>query len=133
MADLVRNIDVHCEIDFMRASSYESGTESSGIVTVKLDVKDIENRHVLIVEDIVDSGYTMSSILKMLKDRNPKSIALCALLNKPSRRIPGIEVNIDYCGFEVENEFVVGYGLDYDSKYRNLPFIGILKPEIYSK
>lgn len=130
MSDLVRNIDLHCEIDFMIASSYGSGTESSGVITIKQDVKDVEGQHVLIVEDIVDSGFTMMSVLEILKGRKPASLALASLLDKPSRR--KVPVNVDYVGFEVPDEFVVGYGLDYDSRYRNLPYIGVLKPEMYS-
>ena len=131
MADLVREIDLHCELDFMIVSSYGSGTESSGILTIKQDVKDIEGKHVLIVEDIVDSGFTMTSVLDILKKRGPASVALCSLLDKPSRRT--MPVTIDYCGFEIPDAFIVGYGLDYDSRYRNLPYIGILKSEVYSK
>ena len=130
MSDLVRNIDLHCEIDFMIASSYGSGTESSGVITIKQDVKDVEGQHVLIIEDIVDSGFTMMSVMEILKGRKPASIALAALLDKPSRR--KVPVDIAYTGFEVPDEFVVGYGLDYDSRYRNLPYIGVLKPEMYS-
>ena len=131
MADLICEIDLHCELDFMIVSSYGSGTESSGILTIKQDVKDVEKQHVLIVEDIVDSGFTMASVLDILKKRGPASLALCSLLDKPSRRT--VPVTIDYRGFEIPDEFVVGYGLDYDSRYRNLPYIGVLKPEVYSK
>lgn len=130
MSDLVRKIDLHCEIDFMIASSYGNGTESSGVITIKQDVKDIRGQHVLLVEDIVDSGFTMKSVLELLKKREPASLALCSLLDKPSRR--QMPVDIDYCGFEIPDEFVVGYGLDYASRYRNLPYIGILKSEMYS-
>ena len=130
MSDLVRSIDLHCEIDFMIASSYGDTTESSGVITIKQDVRDVEGYHVLIVEDIVDSGFTMKSVLELLKKRDPASLALCALLDKPSRR--KMSVDIDYCGFEIPDEFVVGYGLDYASRYRNLPYIGVLKPEMYS-
>lgn len=131
MADLIREIGVHCELDFMIASSYGGGTESSGIIYIKQDINAVEGRHILLVEDIVDSGYTMSTVLHLLKNRNPKSLALCSLLDKPSRRIK--DVPIDYRGFEIPDDFVVGYGLDYDSRYRNLPYIGVLKPEIYTK
>ena len=99
MSDLVRNIDLHCEIDFMIASSYGDATESSGVITIKQDVKDVKGQHVLVVEDIVDSGYTMKSVLELLKKRNPASLALCSLLDKPSRR--QMPVEIDYCGFEI--------------------------------
>jgi len=130
MSELVRHIDLHCEIDFMIASSYGDGTESSGVITIKQDVKDVTGYHVLLVEDIVDSGFTMMSVLELLKKRGPASVALVSLLDKPSRR--KVDVNIDYCGFEIPDEFVVGYGLDFASRYRNLPFIGVLKPEMYS-
>ena len=131
MSDLVRNIDLHCEIDFMIASSYGDGTESTGRITIKQDVKDIRDQHVLLVEDIVDSGFTMRSVLELLQDRDPASIALCSLLDKPDRR--KMPVHIDYCGFEIPDKFVVGYGLDFASRYRNLPYIGVLKPEMYQK
>ncbi len=130
LADLVRSIDLHCEIDFMAASSYGSGTESSGQITVTRDVGDIAGQHVLVVEDIVDSGFTMNYILRLLRSRDPASLKLCSLLNKPSRR--KAPVHIDYCGFDIPDKFVVGYGLDYAGMYRNLPFIGVLKPECYS-
>ena len=129
IADLVRNIDLHCEIDFMVASSYGNATESSGQIKISRDIGNIQGQHVIVIEDIVDSGNTMQYILDILKSRNPASLKLCALLDKPSRR--KVPVTIDYCGFEIEDEFVVGYGLDYASRYRNLPFIGVLKPEIY--
>ena len=133
MSDLVRNIDLHCEIDFMSASSYGNSTHSSGYVTIKQDVKDIRDQHVLIVEDIVDSGFTMKNVLALLKSRNPASLALCSLLDKPSRRDPSVgDICIDYLGFSIEDEFVVGYGLDYASRYRNLPYIGVLKQEMYA-
>ncbi len=129
ISELVRNIDLHCEIDFMVASSYGNSTESSGNIKISRDIGNIEGQHVIIVEDIVDSGNTMRYILDSLSARNPASLKLCSLLDKPSRR--KVEVNIDYLGFEIEDEFVVGYGLDYASRYRNLPYIGILKPEVY--
>jgi len=131
IADLVRHINLHCEIDFMAASSYGNSTESSGKIKVSRDIGDIAGQHVIIIEDIVDSGNTMRYILDMLNERKPASLKLCSLLDKPSRR--KVDVQIDYCGFEIEDEFVVGYGLDYASQYRNLPFIGVLKPEIYTK
>ena len=130
-ADLVRQIKVPLYIDFMAASSYGSGTETSGSVKIKKDLDtDIRGRHVLLVEDIIDSGVTMSRLMAELAKREPASIRLCALLSKPSRR--QVDVQIDYCGFEVPDEFLVGYGLDYADKYRNLPVIGVLKREIYS-
>ena len=130
-ADLVRQINVPLNIDFMVASSYGSGTETSGSVKIKKDLDgDIKGRHVLLGEDIIDSGVTMSRLMAELAKREPASIRLCALLSKPSRR--QVDVQIDYCGFEVPDEFLVGYGLDYAEKYRNLPVVGILKREIYS-
>jgi len=130
-ADLVRDIDIPLNIDFMVASSYGNGTETSGKVNIKKDLSvDIKGRHVLLVEDIIDSGVTMSQLMEVLKQREPASLKLCALLSKPSRR--QVDVNIDYCGFEIPDEFVVGYGLDYAENYRNLPLIGVLKPEVYA-
>jgi len=130
MSDILRKINMPCSIDFMIASSYGSGTMSSGVVKISKDLSvDIENKNVIIIEDIVDSGNTLSSIMELLKNRNPASLKLCSLLSKPSRRVK--EVKIDYLGTEIPDEFVVGYGLDYDERYRNLPYIGVLKPEIY--
>ncbi len=130
-ADLTRNINIPLNIDFMVASSYGNGTETSGKVNIKKDLSvDIKGRHVLLVEDIIDSGVTMSQLMEVLQQREPASLKLCALLSKPSRR--QIDVKIDYCGFEIPDEFVVGYGLDYAEKYRNLPVIGVLKPEVYA-
>ena len=129
MADLVRAIDLHCEIDFMAASSYGNSTESSGQIRITRDLTNVEGQHLLIVEDIVDSGYTMDYILRLLRGRNPASVKLASLLDKPSRR--KVPVHIDYCGFEIEDKFVVGYGLDFAGRYRNLPFVGVLKPECY--
>jgi hypoxanthine phosphoribosyltransferase len=130
MADLTRAIKVPVAIDFMAVSSYGHGTSSSGVVRILKDLdEDIEGKHVLIVEDIIDSGLTLTYLLENLKSRKPASLKLCTLLNKPERR--KAEVHIDYNGFTVPDYFVVGYGLDYAEKYRNLPFIGILKPEVY--
>ena len=129
MADLVRAIDLHCEIDFMAASSYGNSTESSGQIRITRDLTNVEGQHLLLVEDIVDSGYTMDYILRLLHGRNPASVKLASLLDKPSRR--KVPVHIDYCGFEIEDKFVVGYGLDFAGRYRNLPFVGVLKPEAY--
>ena len=132
MADFCRAITVPCEIGFMCAKSYYSGTQSTGVVKITMDLdQDISQYHVIIVEDIVDSGFTLTYLTKMLESRGAASIKLCTLLDKPSRRAPGITLKADYSGFEVGNEFVVGYGLDYAEKYRNLPYIGILKPEVY--
>ena len=131
MADLSRRITIPCEFDFMVASSYGGGTETCGVVKVSKDLSiDIEGYDVLIVEDVVDSGVTLNYILDMIGDRKPASLKLCTLLDKPARRKK--PVHIDYSGYTLPDEFVVGYGMDYAEKYRNLPFIGILKPEIYS-
>lgn len=130
MADLARSIKVPVAIDFMAVSSYGAGTTSSGVVRILKDLdENVEGKHILVVEDIIDSGLTLNYLLDNLKSRKPASIKLCTLLNKPERR--KVEVKIDYNGFDVPDYFVIGYGLDYAEKYRNLPFIGILKPEIY--
>ncbi len=132
--DLIRALDIPIALDFMAVSSYGNRTKSSGEVEIRKDLSSsIEGKHVIIVEDIVDSGFTLSYLTRMLKSRGAASISLCTLLDKPSRRAPGITLKADYSGFEVANEFVVGYGLDYAEKYRNLPYIGILKPAIYEK
>ena len=132
MADLMRAITVPCQIDFMCVSSYGAGTQSSGVVKI---IKDLDiNLHgldLLIVEDILDSGKTLHYITKMLSDRGTASIRIATLLDKPERR--AAPLTPDYCCFTVPDEFVVGYGLDYDEKFRNLPYIGILKPEVYTK
>lgn len=129
--DLVRRVDIPMELDFMAVSSYGQGAMSSGNVRIRKDLdEDIRDRHVLICEDIIDSGITMKHLLSLLSARGPASIRLGALLSKPSRR--ETDVAIDYCGWEIPDAFIVGYGLDYAEKYRNLPYIGILKPEIYS-
>ena len=129
MADLMRAVKIPCGIDFMVVSSYGgANTESTGLVKI---IKDLTGKDVLIVEDILDTGITLSHLLPMLKMRNPRSVRLCTILSKPSRRKANIEP--DYLGFEVPDEFVVGYGLDYDEKYRNLPYVGVLKPEVYTK
>ena len=132
MADLTRQIQSFCEIDFMAVSSYGGGTSSSGQVKIVKDLTEsIEGRDVLVVEDILDSGNTLSYLLEMLRARKPASIKLCTLLDKPDRRVKPIQV--DYVGFIIPDAFVVGYGLDYDERYRNLPYIGVLKPEVYEK
>jgi len=132
MADLARAIKVPVAIDFMAVSSYGAGVSSSGVVRILKDLdENVEGKHVLVVEDIIDSGLTLNYLLDNLKSRQPASIKLCTLLNKPERR--KVNVKIDYNGFNVPDYFVIGYGLDYAEKYRNLPFIGILKPEVYSK
>ncbi|WP_300278156.1 hypoxanthine phosphoribosyltransferase [Peptacetobacter sp.] len=124
--DLIRQIDLDVKIDFMNVSSYGEGTESSGTVRILKDLDtDIRNRNVLIVEDIIDSGRTLSNLVKELKIREPKSLKLCTLLDKPSRRV--VDVDVEYVGFEIEDKFIVGYGIDYAEKYRNLPYIGIVE------
>ena len=132
MADLSRAIDIPVQIDFMSVSSYGAGTKSSGQVEIKKDLSDsIEGVHVIVVEDILDSGNTLSYLLAVLSARHPASVKLCTLLDKPERREKPITA--DYIGFTIPNAFIVGYGLDYAEDYRNLPYIGILKPEVYSK
>ena len=130
MSDLIRRLPLPLTIDFMAISSYGGSTESSGAVRILKDISEsIEGKHVLVVEDIVDTGLTLQNLLDVLKARKPLSLAVCALLNKPSRR--KAKVAVDYCGFEIPDEFVVGYGLDFAGHYRHLPYIGVLKPEIY--
>lgn len=131
MSDIIRKITIPIQIDFMAASSYGKGTSTSGSVKIIKDLDiDVSGFDILIVEDILDSGVTLSNLIEVLKSRNPKSVNVCTLLTKPARR--KVEVPVKYEGFEVPDEFVVGYGLDYAEHYRNLPFIGILKEEIYS-
>ncbi|OOM82043.1 hypoxanthine-guanine phosphoribosyltransferase [Clostridium puniceum] len=131
-AELIKNISIPCEIDFMAVSSYGNSTETSGVVRILKDLdSNIEGKDILIVEDIVDTGVTLAYLLKYLKARKANSIEIVALLNKQARRTSDLEVK--YIGFEVPDGFIVGYGIDYAEKYRNLPFIGILKPEIYEK
>ena len=131
LADLMRCLDIHLEIDFMAISSYGGKqTESTGVVRILMDLaSSIEDRHVLIVEDIVDTGRTLDYILHNLETRRPASLKVCALLDKPSRRI--VPVPLAYVGFEVADKFVIGYGLDFNEQYRNLPYVGVLKPEKY--
>ena len=132
-ADMIRHIQVPCQMDFMWLSSY-AGTDSTGKMLVRQDVTaDIEGRHVLILEDIFDTGNSLEFTVNHLKKQNPASIKICTLLDKPERRRPGVTVQADYVGFTIPNAFVVGYGLDYNEKYRNLPYVGILKPEVYAK
>lgn len=133
MADLMRAIKLPCQIDFMSVSSYGSGTKTSGVVKI---IKDLDNEIVcgndlLIVEDILDSGVTLEYLMKVLSARNPNSIKICTLLDKPERRKANVKA--DYSGAQIPDAFVVGYGLDYDEKYRNLPFVGALKPAVYEK
>lgn len=132
MADLLRAISVPCTIDFMSVSSYGSGTSSSGEVKIIKDFdQSVEGRHLIVIEDILDSGRTLSYLMKTLKARGAASITLCTFLDKPERRV--VPVEVAYCGFTVPDAFIVGYGLDYDQKYRNLPYVGVLKPSVYEK
>jgi hypoxanthine phosphoribosyltransferase len=131
LADLMREIDLPLEIDFIAVSSYGDATESSGVVRILMDLeRNIQGRHVLIVEDIIDTGRTLSYIIENLRTRGPASIKVCTLLDKPARR--ELDIPIDYVGFTIPDRFVIGYGLDYGEIYRNLPFVGVLKPELYS-
>ncbi len=130
LGDLMRHIDLPCEIDFMDISSYGTGASSSGVVRILKDLEeDITNRHVLVVEDIIDTGLTLSYLRRSLLARNPASLEIFALLSKPSRR--RVDLEVKYLGFEVPDEFVVGYGLDYAGSYRNLPDVCVLKPEVF--
>ncbi len=126
MCELAKRITVPVSLDFMSVSSYGSDTKSSGVVKIVKDLDDsIKDKDVVVVEDIVDSGRTLSYLMEMLRDKGPRSLRLCTLLDKPERRV--VDVNVDYTGFAIPDEFVVGYGLDYDQKYRNLPYIGIVE------
>lgn len=132
MADLIRAINIPCAVDFMSVSSYDSGTESGGAVRILKDLDSpLENYDVLIVEDILDSGNTLNYVKDILSRRNPKSLKICTMFNKPSRR--QVDIQADYVGYEIADEFIVGYGLDYSERYRNLPYVGVLKSEVYSK
>lgn len=132
-ADMVRAVKTPCQMDFMWISSY-AGTSSTGNMDVKKDISvDIKGRHVLILEDIFDTGNSLDFTYRHLLSKEPASLKICTLLDKPSRRKEGITLQADYVGFTVPNAFVVGYGLDYNEHYRNLPYVGILKPEVYSK
>ncbi len=131
LADLMRQIDLPLEIDFMAVSSYGDSTESSGVVRILMDLEtNIQGRNVLIVEDIIDTGRTLNYIIQNLRTRHPASLKICTLLNKTARRV--LDIPVDYVGFEIPDKFVIGYGLDYGEIYRNLPFVGVLKPELYS-
>ena len=130
--ELAKRIDLPVSFDFMSVSSYGSGTVSSGIVKIVKDPDEaIEGEDVLLVEDIIDSGNTLKYLVDILKQRKPNSLKICTLLDKPERRVA--DVNVDYVGFEIPDKFVVGYGLDYCQQYRNMPYIGVLKPEVYTK
>lgn len=124
--ELTKRIDLPMQIDFMKVSSYGSATKSSGVINVQQDISgNVEGKNVIIVEDIIDTGNTLHRLIELFKSRNPKTISLCTLLDKPERR--QVEVNVDYVGFPIPDKFVVGYGLDVDEKYRNLPYIGIIE------
>ncbi len=131
MADLMRAVDLYCDIDFMAVSSYGSGTTTTGAVKINKDLTyNVEGRHIILIEDILDSGVTLSYLKKYIEARKPASVSICTLLDKPARR--KADINADYVGFECPDAFIVGYGLDYAERYRNLPYIGVLKPEIYA-
>ena len=132
LADLMRTTPIPLALDFLEVSSYGAGTESTGAVRILKDLANpIEGRHVLVVEDILDTGHTLSYVFDHLRAQRPESVRLCVLLDKPARRV--IPIEIDYRGFEIPDKFVVGYGLDYAEHYRNLPFVGVLKPEVYAR
>ena len=132
-ADMMKAYDAPCEIDFMWISSYQ-GTNSTGGMIVRKDVtKDIKGRHVVILEDIYDTGNSLEFVVNHIKSKNPASLKICTFLDKPERRKPNVTLKADYTGYVIPNEFVVGYGLDFNEKYRNLPFVGVLKPEAYEK
>ncbi len=133
-ADMIRKIDIPCQIDFMWLSSYGSGTSSNGQMLVRRDVStDLKGRHVVVLEDIFDTGNSLQFTYEHLLTKEPASLKICTLLDKPDRRNPAVTVKPDYTGFVIPNEFVVGYGLDFDEHYRNLPYVGVLKPEAYRK
>ena len=132
VAELIKHIDTHIELDFMLVSSYHGGTSSSGVINIIKDLdQDIKGRDILFVEDIIDTGKTLKSLKELFEGRQPASVKIATLLDKPEGRL--VEIEADYTCFTIPNEFVVGYGLDYDENYRNLPYIGILKEEVYSK
>ena len=132
MAELIKHIDTHIELDFMLVSSYHGGTSSSGVINIIKDIdQDIKGRDILFVEDIIDTGKTLKSLKELFEGRQPASVKIATLLDKPEGRL--VEIEADYTCFTIPNEFVVGYGLDYEENYRNLPYIGVLKEEVYSK
>ena len=132
MAELIKHIDTHIELDFMLVSSYHGGTSSSGVINIIKDMdQDIKGRDILCVEDIIETGKTLKSLKELFEGRQPASVKIATLLDKPEGRL--VEIEADYTCFTIPNEFVVGYGLDYDENYRNLPYIGVLKEEVYSK
>ena len=132
IAELIKHIDTHIELDFMLVSSYHGGTSSSGVINIIKDMdQDIKGRDILFVEDIIDTGKTLKSLKELFEGRQPASVKIATLLDKPEGRL--VEIEADYTCFTIPNEFVVGYGLDYEENYRNLPYIGVLKEEVYSK
>lgn len=131
LGDLIRHIDLPLEVDFIAASSYGNATESSGVVRILKDLDyPIEGKNVLLIEDLIDTGLTLHYLAENLKSRNPASFKICTLLDKPERRL--VSIDVSYKGFDIPDEFIVGYGIDYSQRYRNLPYIATLKPEIYS-
>ncbi|MFN2484516.1 MAG: hypoxanthine phosphoribosyltransferase [Candidatus Limnocylindria bacterium] len=131
LADLIRATELPLSVDLMEVSSYGQGTESSGLVRILKDLSaPIEGRHVVVVEDIIDTGLTLNYLLRYLEGKHPASVAICALLDKPARRL--VEIPIAYRGFSIPDQFVVGYGLDFAERYRNLPYVGVLRPEVYA-
>ena len=132
-SDMIRAFDAPCQLDFMWISSYQ-GTQSTGNMLVRQDVStNLQGRHVVILEDILDTGRSLKFVVQHLKDKGAASVEVCTLLDKPEGRVPGYEIKAKYVGFSIPNEFVIGYGLDYNEKYRNLPYVGILKPSVYEK
>lgn len=132
MAELINHVDTHIELDFMLVSSYHGGTESSGVINIIKDInQDISGRDILFVEDIIDTGKTLKSLKELFEERNAASVKIATLLDKPEGRL--VEIEADYTCFTIPNEFVVGYGLDYNENYRNLPYVGVLKEKVYSK
>ncbi len=130
LADLVRGVELPLSIDLMEVSSYGAGTESSGQVRILKDLSNsIEGRDVIVVEDIIDTGLTLNYLLRYLREKHPASLTICCLLDKPARRLT--EIEIDYVGFSIPDRFVIGYGLDYGERYRNLPYVGVLRPSVY--
>ena len=132
MSDLIKHISIHMQLDYMLVSSYHGGTYSSGSVTIKKDLEsNPKGRHIIIIDDIIDTGFTLKNITNLFKDKEAASVKVCCLLDKPEGR--KVDITADYIGTTIPLEFVVGYGLDYDGYYRNLPYIGVLKPEVYTK
>ncbi len=132
MAELIKHVDTHIELDFMLVSSYHGGTASSGVINIIKDIdQDIAGRDVLFIEDIIDTGQTLKNLCNLFKERNAASVKIATLLDKPEGRV--VDINADYTCFTIPNEFVVGYGLDYEEYYRNIPYVGVLKEEVYTK